>query len=66
MNGEECTPDESGVYHAYVGGGSNSLAVTCEGANSITVTRMDTETNLTSDGSNTFAIPDFTGTLMLM
>ena len=65
VNGEECTQDENGVYHAYVGGGSNSLAVTCEGADSITVTRMDTETNLTSDGSNTFAIPDFTGTLML-
>ena len=65
VNGKDCTPDENGVYHAYVGGGSNSLAVTCEGADSITVTRMDTETNLTSDGSNTFAIPDFTGTLML-
>ena len=65
MNGTACAPDENGVYHAYVGGGSNSLAVTCEGADSITVTRMDTETNLTSDGSNTFAIPDFTGTLML-
>ena len=65
VNGEECTPDENGVYHAYVGGGSNKLAVTCEGADSITVTRMDTETNLTSDGSNTFAIPAFTGTLML-
>lgn len=65
VNGEECTQDENGVYHAYVGGGSNSLTVTCEGADSITVTRMDTETNLTSDGSNTFAIPDFTGTLML-
>ena len=65
VNGTACAPDENGVYHAYVGGGSNSLAVTCEGADSITVTRMDTETNLTSDGSNTFAIPDFTGTLML-
>lgn len=65
VNGEECTSDENGVYHAYVGGGSNSLAVTCEGADSITVTRMDTETNLTSDGSNTFDIPAFTGTLML-
>ena len=65
VNGEECTQDENGVYHAYVGGGSNSLAVTCEGADSITVTRMDTETNLISDGSNTFAIPAFTGTLML-
>ena len=65
VNGTACAPDENGVYHAYVGGGSNSLAVACEGADSITVTRMDTETNLTSDGSNTFAIPDFTGTLML-
>ena len=65
VNGTACAADENGVYHAYVGGGSNSLAVTCEGADSITVTRMDTETNLTSDGSNTFAIPAFTGTLML-
>ena len=65
VNGEECTSDENGVYHAYVGGGSNSLAVTCEGADSVTVTRMDKETNLTQDGSNTFDIPDFTGTLML-
>ena len=65
VNGTACAPDENGVYHAYVGGGSNKLAVTCEGADSITVTRMDTETNLTSDESNTFAIPDFAGTLML-
>lgn len=65
VNGTACAPDENGVYHAYVGGGSNTLAVTCEGADSITVTRMDTETNLTSDESNTFAIPAFTGTLML-
>ena len=65
VNGTDCAPDENGVYHAYVGGGSNKLAVTCEGADSITVTRMDTETNLTQDGSNTFAIPNFTGTLML-
>lgn len=65
VNGTACAQDENGVYQAYVGGGSNTLAVTCEGAKSITVTRMDTETNLTSDGSNTFEIPDFTGTLML-
>ena len=65
VNGTDCASDENGVYHAYVGGGSNSLAVTCEGADSITVTRMDTETKLTSDGSNTFDIPAFTGTLML-
>ena len=65
VNGTACAPDENGVYHAYVGGGSNSLAVTCEGADSITVTRMDTDAPITSDGSNSFAIPDFTGTLML-
>ena len=65
VNGEDCTQDENGVYHAYVGGGSNTLAVTCADADSITVTRMDTETNLAPDSANTFAIPDFTGTLML-
>ena len=65
VNGTPCAPDENGVYHAYVGGGSNSLAVTCAEADSITVTRMDTDASLASDGSNTFDIPDFTGTLML-
>ena len=65
VNGKDCTPDENGVYHAYVGGSSNSLAVTCAEAESITVTRMDTDAPLTPDGSNSFAIPDFTGTLML-
>ena len=65
VNGAACAPDENGVYHAYVGGGSNSLAVTCADADSITVTRMDTNAPLTPDGTNTFAIPDFTGTLML-
>ena len=65
VNDTACAPDENGVYHAYVGGGSNTLAVTCAEADSITVTRMDTETNLAPDSANTFAIPDFTGTLML-
>ncbi len=67
VNGTECKPDENGVYHAYVGGGSNSLTVTCADADSITVTRMDINTTLTVDGTgqNTFTIPDFTGTLML-
>lgn len=65
VNGKDCTPDENGVYHAYVGGGSNSLAVTCAEAERVTVTRMDTDVTLTSDGSSSFAIPDFTGTLML-
>ena len=65
VNGTPCKPDENGVYHAYVGGGSNSLAVTCAEAESIAVTRMDTNAPLTQNESNTFAIPDFTGTLML-
>ena len=65
VNGTPCEPDENGVYNAYVGGGSNTLTVTCAEADSITVTRMDTETNLTPDELNTFTIPDFTGTLML-
>lgn len=65
VNGTACAPDENGVYHAYVGGGSNTLTVTCAEADSITVTRMDTDVALTPDESNTFAIPEFTGTLML-
>ena len=65
VNGTDCEPDENGVYNAYVGGGSNSLTVTCAGADSITVTRMDNDAPLASDGANTFDIPDFTGTLML-
>ena len=65
VNGTACAPDENGVYHAYVGGDSNTLTVTCAEADSITVTRMDTDVALTPDGSNSFAIPDFTGTLML-
>ena len=65
VNGTPCEPDENGVYNAYVGGGSNSLTVTCAEADSITVTRMDNDAPLASDGANTFTIPDFTGTLML-
>lgn len=58
--------DENGVYHAYVGKNPGTLTVTADGANSITVTRMDDEdspTTLTS--SNSYDIPDFTGSLML-
>lgn len=59
--------DENGVYHAYVGKNPGTLTVTADGANSITVTRMDTGTNIVPDetASNTFAIPNFTGSLML-
>ena len=65
VNGTAGATDENGVYHAYVGGSSNSLAVTCAEAESITVTRMDADACLAPGEANTFAIPDFTGTLML-
>ena len=65
VNGTACATDENGVYHAYVGGSSNSLAVTCAEAEIITVTRMDADACLAPGEENTFAIPDFTGTLML-
>ena len=66
VNGAVITADETGVYHAYVDGGSNSLTVTADGANSITVTRMDTGAGVAPDEttSDTFTIPDFTGSLM--
>ena len=65
--GGTVTVDENGVYHAYVGKNPGTLTVTADGANSITVTRMDTGTNIVPDetASNTFAIPNFTGSLML-
>lgn len=67
VNGTTITADENGVYHAYVGKNPGTLTVTADGANSITVTRMDTGTNIVPDetASNTFAIPNFTGSLML-
>ena len=67
VNGTTITADENGVYHAYVGEDPGTLTVTADGANSITVTRMDTGTNIVPDetASNTFAIPNFTGSLML-
>lgn len=68
VNGTECIKDdETHVYHAYVGENPGTLTVTADGANSITVTRMDTGTNIVPDetASNTFAIPNFTGSLML-
>lgn len=67
VNGNVIDADESGVYNAYVGKNPGTLTVTADGANSITVTRMDTGTNIVPDetASNTFAIPNFTGSLML-
>lgn len=65
VNGIACTRDANRVFQAYVGGNTNSLTVTCGEAERIQVTRMDTDQELTGDGNNTFAIPDFTGSLML-
>ena len=68
VNSEPCIKDENGVFHAYVGSGSNFfLAVTCANADSIKVTRMDrsTDNEIPVDGFREYQIPDFTGTLML-
>lgn len=66
VNGTAITADENGVYHAYVGENPGTLTVNCA-ADSITVTRMDTGADVAPDEttSNTFAIPNFTGSLML-
>ena len=69
VNSEPCIKDENGVFHAYVGSGSNFfLAVTCANADSIKVTRMDRSTDneiSVDDSYGEYQIPDFTGTLML-
>ena len=65
VNGADCTRDTNGVFQAYVGEKTNTLTVTCGGAERIQVTRMDPDQKLTGDGNNTFTIPDFTGGLML-
>ena len=65
VNGTAITADENGVYHAYVGENPGTLTVNCA-ADSITVTRMDTGADVAPDEttSDTFTIPDFTGSLM--
>ena len=66
VNGTAVNADESGVFHAYVNGEETYLTVNCDKAESIAVTRMDTNGALTADnGTNVFTIPNFTGTLML-
>ena len=65
VDGTPITADENGVYHAYVGEDPGTLTVDCA-AGSITVTRMDTGAGVAPDEttSDTFTIPDFTGSLM--
>ena len=65
VNGVDCEPDDHGVYHAYVGGDASLLNVTCAEADSIRVTRMDTNALLTPDAWGGFPLPAFTGSLML-
>lgn len=68
VNGTDCTPDENGVFHAYIGGASNTLNVSSsvQGAD-FRVMRMDKDTGneITSDGNGQYAIPGFEGSLML-
>ena len=66
VNGTDCTPDENGVFHAYIGGALNTLSVSSnvQGAY-FRVTRMDTGNVITSDGNGQYTIPDFEGSLML-
>lgn len=65
VNGVDCEADDNGVYHAYVGGDASLLNVTCAEADSIRVTRMDTNAPLTPDAWGGFPLPAFTGSLML-
>ncbi len=68
VNDVACS-EENGVYNAYVGGknAEKKLTIGCQvsGAN-FSVTRMDTDTTISQGANtNTFTIPDFTGSLML-
>ncbi len=68
VNGTTCTADENGVYHAYIGGESNTLAVSCADNSNATfkVTRMDktTENEIRASQDGSYTIPDFEGSLM--
>ena len=67
VNGVDCAKDEYGVFHAYVGSGSNFfLTATCDDETaSFAVTRMDTSAEINANSDGKYPIPDFTGTLML-
>lgn len=66
VNGNECIADENGVYHAYVGGGNNTLTVSgSDSSASFKVTRMDSNAEIPLENTeNTFTIPEFEGSLM--
>ncbi len=64
VNDTLCTKDENGIYHAYVGGGSNHLTVTSSNENAtFTVKRMDTNSELSSEYGS-YEIPEFEGSLI--
>ena len=73
VNSEPCIKDENGVFHAYVGSGSNQhymLTAHCTTPGvtvTYKVTRMDrsTDNEILADGFEEYQIPDFSGTLML-
>ena len=67
VNGSKCTADENGVYHAYVGVGSNTLTVSCTTENvTYKVTRMDktSDNEISTDSDGAYPIPNFEGSLM--
>ena len=66
VNDRACEADDNGVYHAYVGDGSNVLTVNCitEGV-TYKATQMDTDGEIgQNEGEATFTLPEFTGSLM--
>lgn len=73
VNSVDCAKDGNGVFHAYVGGGSNQhymLTAHCTTPGvtvTYKVTRMDrsTDNEILADGFEEYQIPDFSGTLML-
>ena len=71
LGGVPLSRDENGVFHAYVRDEKPYLTylyVTCDQPDDFTVTRMDTGAPAERDHvspTDTFVIPDFTGTLML-
>ena len=66
VNGKVIGTEEKSVYHAYVGKDSGTLTVTCDDPDaSVTVTRMDTNQEITKEDDGTYKIPTFEGSLML-
>lgn len=69
VNGVTCSKDDYGVYNAYVDGSSaaKKLTIDCQVSGAtFSVTRMDTDTTISQGANtNTFTIPEFTGSLML-